>query len=288
MASAKSEVSRRNKRDLSPPSKQANEKFEFKKPKPRNQAWFEWNQGGNKAAAEYSTGPVRTLIHTSGKGELENLILRIQAALDDFRAMYPRDPEPQQSSRMRDAERHPRFATLQSELFIPTIEQGRRYALSFYYGKIIGSIRDALRARDQFQIGPHDAAKISTYIEFLGANHPEVKEFNAHVSNTRHIENETEVFKEMFHQEYLVADTSPKRPWLYDSLFRKIQNKAHLDHSARELLYDQAKVAYSDYHYYLYLHGRIEFYSNARAHNAKQRHSSKYSKTYGGGPQARK
>ncbi len=93
----------------------------------------------------------------------------------------------------------------------------------------------------------------------------------------------------MFHQEYLVADTSPKRPWLYDSLFRKIQNKGNLDRSARELLYDQAKVAYSDYHYYLYLHGRIEFYSNARAHNAKQRHSSsKYSKTYGGGSQARK
>jgi chromosome segregation ATPase len=37
MASVKSEVSRRNKRDLSPPSKQANEDFEFKKPRPRNQ-----------------------------------------------------------------------------------------------------------------------------------------------------------------------------------------------------------------------------------------------------------
>ncbi len=33
MASAKSEVSQRNKRDLSPPSKQANEDFEFKKPR---------------------------------------------------------------------------------------------------------------------------------------------------------------------------------------------------------------------------------------------------------------
>ncbi len=103
------------------------------------------------------------------KAELENLILRIQAALDDFRSMYPRDPEPdqmspEQNSKMRDAERHPRYAKLQSELFIPTIEQGRRYALSFYYGKIIGSIRDALRARDQFHIGPQDAAKISTYI----------------------------------------------------------------------------------------------------------------------------
>ena len=188
MTSVKSEVSRRNKRDLSPPSKHANDNFEFKKPRPRNQAWFEWKQGGNRAASEYSTGPVRTLIHTSVKAELENLILRIQAALDDFRSMYPRDPEPEQNSKMRDAERHPhRYANLQSELFIPTIEQGRRYALSFYYGKIIGSIRDALRARDQFHIGPHDAAKISTYIEFLGANHPEVKEFISYDRNTRHI-----------------------------------------------------------------------------------------------------
>ena len=275
MASVKSEVSRRNKRDLSPPSKQANEDFEFKKPRPRNQVWFEWNQGGNRAASEYSTGPVRTLIHTSVKAELENLILRIQAALDDFRAMYPRDPEPdqmspEQNSKMRDAERHPRYARLQSELFIPTIEQGRRYALSFYYGKVIGSIRDALRARDQFHIGPHNPAKISTYIEFLGANHPEVKEFILYDKNTRHIENNTEILKEMFHKEYLLAGTSPKRAWLYEALFRKIQNKAQLERSARDLLYDQAKVAYCDYYYHLYLHCRINFYSNARNHCAKQ------------------
>jgi hypothetical protein len=37
MASVKSEVSRRNKRDLSPPSKHAHEDFEFIKPRPRNQ-----------------------------------------------------------------------------------------------------------------------------------------------------------------------------------------------------------------------------------------------------------
>jgi hypothetical protein len=232
---------------------------------------------------------VKTLLHTTAKGELENLILRIQAASDDFRIMYPRDPEQQQHSKERDIERHLRFSTLQSELFIPTIEQGRRYALSFYYGKIIGSIRDTLRARDQFHIGPHDAAKINTYIEFLGVNHPAVNEFNASVNNTRHIEKDTEVFKAMFREEYLVAHMSPKRPWLYDSLYHKIQNKAQLDHSAQDLLFDQARVAYTDYHYYLYLHGRIEFYSNARAHNAKQRYSSsKYSKTYGGGPQDRR
>jgi hypothetical protein len=132
--------------------------------------------------------------------------------------------------------------------------------LSFtYYGKVIGSIRDALRARGQFHIGPHDAAKITTYIEFLGANHPEVKEFISYDRNTSHIENNTETLKEMFHKEYLLADTSPKRAWLYESLFRRIQNKAQLDRSARDLLYDQAKVVYCDYHYHLYLHGRMIF-----------------------------
>jgi hypothetical protein len=75
-------------------------------------------------------------------------------------------------------------------------------------------------------------------------------------------------------------------------LFCKIQNKAQLDRSAREILYDQAKVAYCDYYYHLYLHGRIDFYSNARNHCAKQQHkqrhnNSKFSKTYGGGPQVR-
>jgi hypothetical protein len=165
----------------------------------------------------------------------------------------------------------------QSELLIPTIEQGRRYALSFYCcGKIIGSIRDALRARDQFHIVPHDAVKLSSYIEFLGANHPEVKEFISYDKNTRHIENNTETLKEMFHKEYILADTNPKREWLYDSLFRRIQNKEQLDRSARDLLYDQAKVVYCDYHYHLYLHGRIDFYSKARTHSGKKRHSSTY------------
>jgi hypothetical protein len=107
MSSVTTEVSRRNKKDLSPPSKHAHEDFEFKKPWPRNQVWFEWNQGGNRAATEFIAGPIRTLINTRAKSELERLITRIQAALDDFRSFYPCDSEPEQNSKLRDAERMP-------------------------------------------------------------------------------------------------------------------------------------------------------------------------------------
>jgi hypothetical protein len=42
----------------------------------------------------------------------------------------------------------------------------------------MGSIHDIFRAREQFQIVPYDANKIRAYIDFLGTNHQDVKDFN--------------------------------------------------------------------------------------------------------------
>jgi hypothetical protein len=60
---------------------------------------------------------------------------------------------------------------------IPTTAQGRRFALSFYYGKILGDIKDILKSRENFVIAPNDHRKICDYIEFLGENHPDVRQY---------------------------------------------------------------------------------------------------------------
>ncbi len=70
---------------------------------------------------------------------------------------------------------------------IPTIAQGRKFALSFYYGKILGDIKDILKAREQFQIAPNDHRKIRDYIHFLGEGHMEVRQFRLAEENSRHI-----------------------------------------------------------------------------------------------------
>ncbi len=135
---------------------------------------------GNKAASDsLSTGPIRQSLITKTKGELENLIPRIMKAADDFRGMFPNffDTDSSLSIRLRNEKRHLRFASLQLELMIPTRAQGRRYALSFYYGKILGDIKDILKSRKQFVIAPNDHRKLRDYIQFLGEDHSDVRQF---------------------------------------------------------------------------------------------------------------
>jgi hypothetical protein len=176
---------------------------------------------------------------------------------------------------------------------IPTIAQGRKSALSFYYGKILGSINDILRVCEQFQIVPYDANKIRTYIDFLGADHEKMKKFNQAEENIRDISSNSDRLRQVFYEQYTKAHEVPKTDWLSVAMHSQIQNRASLNRSERDLLYDQAKVVYCDYHYYLFLHTRIEFYSRARVYFASnRRHYSnnrafRNNNTYGGGPQAR-
>jgi hypothetical protein len=53
-----------------------------------------------------------------------------------------------------------------------------------------------------FILGLMMPQKLANTLNSGGANHSDVKEFIAHEKNTRHIDNNTEVFKEMFHREY--------------------------------------------------------------------------------------
>ncbi len=91
--------------------------------------------------------------------------------------MFPLDNDPEDGIRYRNSETHSAFQNLHAELQIPSIAQGRAYALNFYYGKIIGTIHDVLVRRDDFKRQPDDIDKTNTYINHRGANHPEVVAF---------------------------------------------------------------------------------------------------------------
>jgi hypothetical protein len=119
-------------------------------------------------------------------------------AVDDFRDMFPNffESDSSLSIRLRNEERHLRFASLQLELIIPTTAQGRRFALSFYYEKILGDIKDILKSRENFVIARNDHRKIRDYIEFLDEDHSDVRQYRLAEEHTRHIKKDTQHFRE--------------------------------------------------------------------------------------------
>jgi hypothetical protein len=60
------------------------------------------------------------------------------------------------------------------ELLIPTIEHGRKFALSFYYGKILASIHSVIQMRATFHQTEEDGPKITAYIVYKGQHCYEV------------------------------------------------------------------------------------------------------------------
>jgi hypothetical protein len=127
----------------------------------------------------------------------------------------------------RNADLHLPFARLQSEFLIPTIAQGRKSALSFYYGKISGSINDILRMREQFQIVPYDTAKIRAIIDFLGADLQEVRNFNHAEESIRDIQTNSDRLRHVFYEQYTKAHEFPKPEWLCTIMHENIQNRAN-------------------------------------------------------------
>jgi hypothetical protein len=198
------------------------------------------------AATDFlNNGPIRHFLITKTKEELENLIPRIMKAQDDFRDMFSPffDSDSSLGIRVRNEERHLKFASLQLELMIPTRTQGRRFALSFYYGKIVGDIKDILKSREQFIIAPNDHRKIRDYIQFLG-DHPDVRHFRIAEENSKHITKDTPHFRESFRAQFhsLLEPDCALPSWINQSLFMRIRGQDQNDKVACNLLYDQARI----------------------------------------------
>jgi hypothetical protein len=212
-------------------------------------------------------------------------------AADDFRDMFPNffDSDSSLSIKLRNEERYLRFASLQLELMIPTRAQGRKFALSFYYGIILGDIKDILKSMEHFVIAPNDHRKIRDYIQFLDEDHPDVRQFRIAEDNTRHITKDTQHFRDSFRTQFhaLLEPNYQLPPWIHQSLFMRIRGQDQNDKVACNLLYDQAKIIYMDYHYFLYLHTIIQFCSQARARAGRTFFTRRpNNNTNGGGPQS--
>ncbi len=251
-------------------------------------------------ATGWILGVVRTILHGKTVPDLHALLARVSAADDDFKSLFPLDNDPEDGIRYRNREPHSAFQNLHAELQIPSIAQGRAYALNFYYGKIIGTIHDVLVRRDNFKRLPDDGDKLNTYIHHRGANHPDVVAFKQADDRQRGIERNsietTRDFNRCF--DAVVPKGNPKPYWMSESTYCVLQRQptislSRFDAEERENLRGVAKGDFCRYYHNLYQHTIIEFYMAARAHDSKLRYGSKSSRgsnnknfSNGGGPRA--
>ncbi len=159
------------KRDLSPTS-QLKRNGPAKKPK--SEIWHTWNRNGTRVVTAWGVDALRIILHGMAKPDLVALLAKASAAAENFESVFPLDNDPEEGIRHRNAEPHSAFQSLQTELKIPSIAEGRAFSLQFYYSKVFETIHDVLVRRDNFTKHPDDADKIHTYIAHRGANHPDV------------------------------------------------------------------------------------------------------------------
>jgi hypothetical protein len=226
----------------------------------------------------------RTILHGKTAPDLHALLAKVSAAADDFKSLFPLDNDPEDGIRYRNKEHHSAFHNLHAELQIPSIAQGRAYALNFYYGKIIGTIHDVLVRRNNFKRQPDDADKLNSYINHRGANHPDVVAFKLADDRQKGIERNTIAMTQDFDKYYkaVLPKGSPKPYWMSESTYRVLQHQPQIslsrfDVEERNRLRVLAKGDFCRYYHNIYQHTIIEFYMAARAHDSKIRYGTKSS-----------
>jgi hypothetical protein len=91
--------------------------------------------------------------------------------------LFPSDDQPEIQLRHRNSDPHSEFFDLQAELLIPTISQGRMFALSFYYGQVLAFINGIISSRNAFKVFPDDEPRIAAYIAYRGQHSLEVENY---------------------------------------------------------------------------------------------------------------
>jgi hypothetical protein len=167
------------KRNLSPEYKTHNDSSSFKKPNPKpfSVAWKNWNRDGTLAANKYGQGPMIRFLQSRSLIELDALLAKVTLAASNFRSLFRTDDQPEIQLRHRNSEPHSEFFDLQAELLIPTISQGRMFALSFYYGQVLSSINGIITSRNAFKVIPDDEPIIAAYIAHRGQHSKEVENY---------------------------------------------------------------------------------------------------------------
>jgi hypothetical protein len=224
--------------------------------------------------------------------ELDALLAKVNLAASTFRSLFPGDNEPEVGIRHRNAERRSKFSDMQTELLIPIIEQGRMFALSFYYGRILSGI---IVSRNAFKIIPEDEEKVTACIVYRGQHCQEVETWKKADNQNVQMDKDSREYREAYRRAFEVAQlkNSSKPEWMNETTFRVLHSlnnpiKTHADRELRDRIFAEAKEEFRRFHYNTNLHTIIEFFRSARAHDAKLKHGrpAGHNFSHGGGPRS--
>ncbi len=212
-------------------------------------------------------------MHGKTKPDLNALLAKASLAAEDFKSL---DNDPEEGIRYRNAGPHSAFLSLQTELKIPSIAEGRAFSLQFYYGRVTGAIHDVLVRRETFTKCPDDADKIHTYIAHRGANHPDVVAFKLADDQQKDIEKNASAMCQAFDRNYreVTPKGSIKPPWMTESTYRVLQHqplvaRSRLDVEERDRLHTIVKGDFCRYYHNVHQHTIINFYTAARNYDSK-------------------
>ena len=286
------------KRHLSPESQMHNDSSTFKKPNPKpvfSIAWKNWNRDGTLAAHKFGEGPVVRFLQSRSLTELDALLAKVTLAASNFRSLFPTDDQPEIQLRHRNSEPHSKFSDLQAELLIPTISQGRIFALSFYYGQVLTTINGIISSRNAFHGKPDDEAKIAAYIAHRGQQSREVVNYKTADNQNTLMNKDDREFRDHYFRAFELSKNPKlsKPEWMSEVLYNVLHSLSHPcrsrgDIEVHDRLQSEAKVEFIRYYYHINLHTIIDFHRAARAFDNKVRHGKPSGKTSSncGGPRS--
>jgi hypothetical protein len=282
------------KRDLSPDSKTHNSSASKKPCEKLNNIWQRWNRDGNAVATAYIHGPALRVLQEKSDVELDALLAKVNLAASNFRNLFPNDNEPEVGMRHRNEERHFEFKDLQIELLIPTIEHGRKFALSFYYGKILAAIHGVMQTRATFKITDEDGAKVTAYIVYWGQHCQEVSTWRKADNQNVQMAKDSKEYREAYRTAFEAArlPNAAKPPWISETTFNvlpslKVPCTTRLDTKQYDSTFKAAREEFGRYHFNTNRHTIIDFFRAARNFASKSRFSRPAggnNSSYGGGP----
>ena len=286
------------KRNLSPEYQTHNDSSTFKKPNPKpvfSIAWKNWNRDGTLAANKYGQGPMVRFLQSRSQIELDALLSKVTRAASNFRSLFPTDDQLEIQLRHRNSEPHSEFFDLQAELLIPTISQGRMFALSFYYGQVLTCINGIITGRNAFQVNPDDESKLAAYIAHRGQRSKEVENYNTAVNLNMLMDKDLREFRDHYVRAFELSKLpkSSKPEWMSEVLFQILHSlsfpcRSRTDIDVHDRLQSEAKEEFIRYYHHINLHTIIDFYRAARALDSKVRHGRPSGNNFsnGGGPRS--
>jgi hypothetical protein len=187
------------------------------------------------------------------------------------------------------------FFDLQAELLIPTISQGRMYALSFYYGQVLTSINGIIAGRNAFKVNPDDESKLAAYIAHRGQHSKEVENYKTADNQNMLMDKDLHKFRDHYFRAFELSKNPKlsKPEWMSEVLYQILHSlsfpcRSRADIDVHDRLQSETKVEFIRYYHHINLHTIIDFYRVARSFDNKVRHGKPSGNNFsnGGGPRS--